>query len=155
MKGIEIRREETGLGLVNGVLGVFLGGGSEDLEAGDWPDLVLPAVGGVGVGESNEGDGGELDNFHLSFCFFLAAFLSQVVLYISISSKVRRALKSARASIAMVTLPWTRIWARCSRVAEVLEGSITDMALELQQQWEERIVRRRKGEEARRRAAST
>ena len=141
--------------MVDGILGVFLGGGLEDLEAGDWPDLVLPAVGGVGVGESNEGDGGELDNFHLSFCFFLAAFLSQVVLYISISSKVRRALKSARASIAMVTLPWTRIWARCSRVAEVLEGSITDMALELQQQWEERIVRRRKGEEARRRAAST
>ena len=78
---MEIRREETGLGLVNEALGVFLRGGSEDLEAGDWPELVLPevdflgAVGGVRGGDSNVGDGEELDNFRFSFCFFLAAFL--------------------------------------------------------------------------------
>ena len=133
---------ETGL---DGVLRDFLGGGSEDMEVGDWTDLVLPvvdfleAVGGVGGGDSNIGDCKELDNFHFSLSFFLFAFLSQVVTYISTSSKVRRALKSARASIAMVTLPWTRTWARCSKVAEVLEGSITVMALELQQHEEERI----------------
>ena len=47
------------------------------MEAGDWPDLVLPVVGGVGGGESNVGDGEELDvdNFRFSFSFFLAAFL--------------------------------------------------------------------------------
>ena len=114
----------------------------------------LEAVGGVGGGESNLGDA-ELDTFHFSFCVLLVAFLPQDVLSISTSSKVRRAPKSARASMARVTLPWTRIWARCSRVAEVLEGSITVIALELQQQEEEMITRRRREEEARRRAAST
>ena len=114
------------------------------MEGGHCPDMVLAevdfleAVGGVGGGESNLGDG-ELGNIHFSFCFFLA-FLPQVVLSMSTSSKVRRAPKSARASMAMVTLPWTRIWARCSRASEVLEGSITVMALELQQHEEERIV---------------
>ena len=140
-----MRREETGLGVVDGALKIFLGGGSGDMEGGPWPDLVLPevdfleAVGGVGGGESNLGDG-ELGNIHFSFCFFLAAFLSHVALSMSTSSMVRRAPKSARASMAMVTLPWTRIWARCSRASEVLEGSITVMALELQQHEEERIV---------------
>ena len=80
MKGIEIRSEEPRLGVVDGALRVFLGGESGDREGGSWPDLVLPevdflkAVGGVGGGESNLGDG-ELGNIHFSLCFFLAAFL--------------------------------------------------------------------------------
>ena len=125
-----------GLGMVDGA-GISLGGGS-DMEGGHWPtDLgftdvdILETVGGVGGGESNLGDA-ELEIFPVSFCFFIdAAFLPRVVPSISTSSKVRSAPKSARASIAMVTLPWTRNWAKCSR-EEVLEGNITVIALELQ-----------------------
>ena len=96
------------------------------------------------------------DNLH--FCFFIVVSLPPVgwlkCVSISTSSKARREAKSAKASMAIVTLPWARIEARCSKVAEVLEGSITAMALE-QKQKVEGGVRRRRGEQARRRAAST
>ena len=96
----------------------------------------------VGGGESNLGDELE-ENFHFSFCFLIAAFLPSVVLTkwvsISTSSKVRRELMSARASMAIVTLPRATIWARCFRAGEVLEGSMTVMALELQQKLEESV----------------
>ena len=98
-------------------------------------DLALPEVefleafGGVGGGESIFDE--ELgDSLHFPFSFFFTIFLSLVVLSISTSNKVRRAPKSAKASMAMVTLPWATIWARCCRAAAVLEGSITVMALE-------------------------
>ena len=84
-----------GLGVVDGALRISLGGRS-DMEGGHWPaDLLFPnidileTVGGVGGGESNLGDA-ELEIFPFSFCFIIdAAFLPQVVLSISTSSKVR------------------------------------------------------------------
>ena len=117
---------------------------------GLWSDLVLLEIefledeGGVRGGEGNlsnkldinsHSSSGEA-NFGSSFSFLLAAFLPSVVLSISTSSKVRRAPKSARSSMAIVTLPWAIICARCSKEADVPEGSITVVAPELQQEVE-------------------
>ena len=108
---------------------VFWEVGSEEVEGelSSQSDVELPEVnflkavgGGVGGGESNFGDELE-ENFHFCFCVFLVASLPSDVLWkrvpISTSSKVRRELMSARASMAIVTLPRATIWVRCSRVA--------------------------------------
>ena len=171
-QGIEITMDVAGAGLrvVDRSLGGFRGGRTGEMGGGLWPNLVLLEVeflydeGGVGGGEGNLGLGDKLDDnshssfgrkmFCSSFSFLSVAFLPLVVLSISTSSKVRRAPKSVRASIATVTLPWAIICARYSKEAEVLEGSITVMAPELQQEVEG-SVRLRRGEQARRRAAST
>ena len=106
--------------MVDSSFWVFCEGGSEEvkgrLNSGEVD--FLEDVGGVGGGVSNLGD-----DFH--FCFFLVTSLKCVS--ISTSSKARREPKSAKASMAIVTLPWVTIQARCSRAAEVLEGSITFM----------------------------
>ena len=97
--------------------------------------LALAAEGGVWGGESSLGNLLE-DNFHSSFCLFFLAVSPSVVPSISTSSKVRRALKSAKASMATVTMPSAIIWARCAREAKVVEGRITDMSLGEQQKLE-------------------